>query len=262
MQVAFGAGIFWGTPLTDATGAAIAVPTPVQLGLLQDFSIDQSFETKMLYGQNQYPQFVGRGKAKLSGKAKLAQLNGATLNSLIYGQTLAAGNVADVYDTTGIAIPATPFTVTAGATDSATTVKIPNSGTWSVDLGVRDANGAPMQRVAAGPIAGQYSVTAGAYLFAAADVAKVVYINYQYTSITPASAKTLTVTSLPMGYAPVFRADISVPFQGKNLTIILPQCIASKFTLQSKQDDFVIPDLDFEGFADAAGRAIYWDLSE
>ena len=263
MQIGFGSGIFWGTPLLDATGTAIANPTPVQLGVLQDFSLDQSFETKMLYGQNQFPVAVGRGKGKLSGKAKLAQLSATWINSLFYGQGSAAGLTADVYDTTGIAIPATPFTITANTTGgTATTIKIPNSGTWSADLGVQNANGLPLTRVASLPTTGQYTVAAGVYVFAAADTGNIVFINYQFTAATPTTAKLLTVNSLPMGYAPVFRADIMIPYQGKYLTAIIPQCIGSKLAIQSKQDDFLVPDFDFEGFADASGHAIYWSLSE
>ena len=263
MQYGFGSGLFWGTPLQDANGNAIANPTPVQLGVLQDFSLDMSFETKTLHGQNQFPVAVGRGKGKLSGKAKLAQLSATWINSLFFGQTAAAGLTADVYDTTGIAIPTTPFTITATTSaPSATTIQIPNSGTWSADLGVRNANGLPLTRVASAPTTGQYTVAAGVYVFATADAGSTVFINFQYTATTPTTAKLITVNSLPMGYAPVFRADIMIPYQGKYLTAIIPQCIGSKLMIQSKQDDFLVPDFDFEGFADSSGHAIYWSLSE
>ena len=254
MQFGFGSGIFWGTPLTDATGAAIANPTPSQLGVLQDCSIDNSWDTKTLYGQNQYPVAAGRGKAKMSGKAKVAQLNGRMLNDLIYGQTLAAGILSDVYDTTGAIIPTPsgPYTITP---------TVPGSGTWTADLGVRNSSGFAMTRVAATPATGQYSVSAGVYTFAAADTGLTVFINYQYTA-TSTTAKKLTVMNLPMGYAPTFRADIYVPYAGKSLVITIPQCIASKFSLATKQDDFLVPEFDFEGFADASGYAMYWGMSE
>lgn len=252
MQFGFGSGIFWGTPLTDATGAAISAPTPSQLGVLQDCSIDASWDTKTLYGQNQYPVAAGRGKAKLSGKAKVAQLNGRMINDLVYGQTLVNGILSDVYDTTGAPVPTTPFTITP---------TVPGSGTWSADLGVRGPNGVPMTRVASAPTTGQYSVAAGVYTFAAADTGLTMFINYQYTA-TSTSAKKLTVMNLPMGYAPTFRADIYVPYGGKSLVITIPQCIASKFSIATKQDDFLVPEFDFEGFADASGYAMYWGVSE
>lgn len=252
MQFAFGTGVFWGTPLTDANGNAIANPTPVQLGVLQDLSLDLSFDTKTLYGQNQFPVAVGRGKGKMSGKSKFAQLNGVSINSLVFGQTMTNGLVSDFYDVAGSVIPATPFTVTP---------VIPNSGTFSYDLGVRDANGVPMTRVASAPTTGQYSVAAGVYTFAAADVAKQVFISYQYTA-TSTTAKKSTVGNVLMGLAPTFKGDIYVPYNGKSMILTIPQCVCSKFTFSTKQDDFLIPEFNFEGFADSAGNALYWSTSE
>ena len=252
MQFGFGSGIFWGTPLTDAYGNAIANPSPIQLGVLQDLSLDISFDTKMLYGQNQFPVAVGRGKGKMSGKAKLAQFSGAMINSLIFGQTLSSGILGDVNDTTGASIPLTPFQITP---------TVPSSGTWSADLGVKNANGVPLTRVAAAPATGQYSVAAGVYTFAAADTGLQVFICFQYTA-TSTTAKKSTVLSLPMGYAPTFKADLFVPYAGKALVMTIPQCLASKFGLATKQDDFIIPEFDFEGFSDSSGNAIYWAVSE
>jgi len=252
MQFGFGSGIMWGTPLTDANGNAISNPTPVQLGVLQDLSVDVSFDTKMLYGQSQFPVAVGRGKGKMSGKAKLAQLSGAMINSLMFGQTLTAGITGDVYDVTGANIPTTPFTITP---------TVPSSGTWSADLGVRDANGIAYTRVASAPTTGRYSVAAGVYTFAAADVGKQVFICFQYTATSTVAQKS-TVLNLPMGYAPQFKADIFVPYAGKSLVMTIPLCIASKFGISTKQDDFLIPEFDFEGFADGAGNAMYWAVSE
>lgn len=251
-QYSFGAGVMWGTPTADAFGNAITNPTPVQFGVLQEISLDVSFDTKMLYGQNQFPVAVGRGKGKVSGKAKFAQLNGAILNSLFFGQTLSSGITSDVYDVTGAVIPTTPFTITP---------TVPSSGTWSRDLGVRDANGRPMTRVASAPTTGQYSVAAGVYTFAAADTGLTVFINYQYTA-TSTVAKKSTVLNVPMGYAPTFQADLYEPFQGKALTITLPNCIGSKLQFATKLDDFNVPEFDFEAFADSAGNVMTYAVSE
>jgi hypothetical protein len=251
-QYAFGAGILWGTALLDASGNAIANPSPVQFGELQDVSLDISFDTKMLHGQNQFPVAIGRGKGKISGKSKFARLNGRILNDLFFGQTLSNGILSDVYDTTGAAIPTTPFTITP---------TVPSSGTWSADLGVRNANGVPMTRVASGPTTGQYSVSAGVYTFAAADTGLTVFISYQYTA-TSTSAKKSTVVNLPMGYAPSFKCDLYMPYQGKSLICSLPNCIGSKLQLATKLDDFFIPEFDFEGFADSSGNVMTWATTE
>lgn len=250
----FGAGVLWGAATQDAYGNAIAanVQTPVQFGVLQEVSVDISFDTKMLYGQNQFPVAVGRGKGKVSGKAKFAQLNGALLNNLFFGQTLTSGIYSEVYDVIGTVIPTTPFTITP---------TVPNAGTWSQNLGVRDSNGVPMIRVASAPTTGQYSVAAGVYTFAAADVAKIMFIDYQYTA-TSTTAKRSTVLNVPMGYAPTFRCDLLQPFSGKTFTLTLPNCIGSKLGFATKLDDFQVPEFDFEAFADPAGNVMTYGLSE
>lgn len=252
MQNVFGSGVVWGTPTTDATGAAIANPSPIQLGVLQDISCDMSFDTKMLYGGLQFPIAVGRGKGKIDLKSKFAQINGATLNSLYFGQSMTSAKLGDVNDTTGAVIPTTPYQLTP---------TVPSSGTWSQDLGVKDSNGLPMTRVASAPATGQYSVAAGVYTFAAADVGKTVFINFQYTA-TSTTAKKGTIINLPMGYAPVVRLDLYMPYQGKEFVLTFPQCISSKLGFSTKQDDFMIPEMDFQGFADPAGNVAYWGLSE
>ena len=209
MQFVFGAGVLIGTQLTDSAGNAISNPTPVEFGKLQEVSLDISFENKPLYGSNQFPVAVGRGKGKVSGKAKAAQLNGALLNTMVFGQTVTSGILSDVYDTTGIAIPATPFTITVtSGTGTATNLQIPNSGTFSRDLGVKDSNGVPYTRVAASPATGQYTVSnAGSYVFSSTDATKTVFISYQYTA-TSTTAKKSTVQNVLMGYAPSFAADV------------------------------------------------------
>lgn len=252
MQFLFGSGVFWGTPLQDASGNAIANPTPVQLGVMQNISIDISFDTKELYGQYQFPVAIGRGKGKMAGKAAVAQVNAAAINSLVFGQSLTAGTSSDFYDVTGQVIAAT------------VTVVPPGSGTFAYDLGVRNANGVPMTRVASAPSAGQYAVTgAGMYTFAAADVtaAFTIYISYQYTA-TSTTAQKSTVRNLLLGQAPTFKGDLFIPYGGKSLIMTIPQCLTSKFSIATKQDDFVIPEFDFSGFADNAGNALYWAVSE
>lgn len=253
MAYNFGSGFLYGVPATDANGLAIANPTPIQFAVLQDVSVDFSFENKMLYGQNQFPVTVGRGKGKIGIKAKFANINGAIFNSFFFGQTLANNIVSAVNELTGKAIPATPYILTATTTNTATTFIIPNAGTWVRDLGVRDANGLIMTRVAAAPATGQYIVAAGVYTFAAADTLKIVYISYEY-SATLASAKQFNVINNAMGYAPSFMTVLNSQYQGDYLHLRFPNCISSKLALALKNDDFTIPELDMDVFADAGGN--------
>jgi len=251
----FGSGVIWGTPLTDATGAAISNPTPIMVGIMQDASIDISFDTKMLHGSGQFAIAAGRGKGKITGKAKFAQLNGALINSLFFGQTVTTGLLADFNDLTGTTIPTTPAILT---------VTPPNSGTFAVDLGVRNASGTPMTRVASGPATGQYACdpSSGQYTFAVADSGQIVYICYQYTA-TSTVAKKSAVSNLQMGPAPTFRCDFFNSFGPSNkLTLSLYSCISNKLSLSTKMDDFTIPEFDFEAYADSIGRVLQWGTAE
>ncbi len=253
MQFIFGTGSLFGTALTDATGTAIANPSPVKFGELQDVSLDMSRDIKPLYGQNMMPVAVGGGKMKFDWKCKFARLNGRIFNDLFFGQTLAAGTLQGVYnDTTGAPIPATPFTITP---------TVPSAGTWARDLGVVDSNGVPMTRVASAPAAGQYSVAAGVYTFAATDTLKVVFISYAYTA-TVAAAKQVVFTNQPMGYVPTFGIDLAIMYNGHPANLRFNQNVSSKLTFSPKQDDFGVSDMDFTSFADAAGNIGYIQLAE
>lgn len=240
----FGSGILWGTPLTDAAGAAIANPTPLIFGTLQDTELDFKFELKQLHGQNQFAVAVGRGKGSVMGKAKMADIRAGFLETIVFGQSGASGLTSMVYDTVGTAVPTTPYQVT---------VTPPNSGTWSADLGViNSVTGRALTRVSSAPATGQYSVSAGVYTFAAADTTVVMYISYRYTAVST-TARRIQLNNLPMGYAPTFRADFYGPFQGKSAVLTLENCIAEGFKMGSKNDDFTVPECGFQAFANAGG---------
>lgn len=248
----FGAGAMYGIPTTDVNGNAIANPTPVQFGALQDLSIDVSFDVKELYGRQQFAIDVARGKGKISGKIKGAVVNGALLNNLFFGMSTTAGILADYTDLVGTAIPATPFTITPA---------MPNAGVWATDLGVTDINGRPLTRVASAPATGQYSVTAGAYLFAAADVGKVVFISAQYTAASTTAQKIVVANPL-IGSTPTFRTEIAIPYEGKSMVISLPACVSNKFAFATKLDDFAIPEIDFLAYGPNGTSPLTWALSE
>jgi hypothetical protein len=241
----FGSGLMFGTPLLNAAGAAVANPTPLLFGVLQESEVEFKFDLKKLYGQSQFPVAVGRGQGSVSGKAKWADIYAAALETLVFGIAGTSGLTAAVYDTVGATIPSSPFTITP---------TVPNSGTWQADLGVISvATGRPFTRVASAPAAGQYSVAAGVYTFAAADTGQSVYINYRYTA-TSTVARRVPVTNQPMGLAPSFRLDLYTTFQGESCIITLNNCISDGLKMSNKNDDFTVPEFSFEAFADAGGN--------
>lgn len=247
-MINFGAGKLIAIPTNLADGSAIANPTPVILGTMQDISLDLSTEIKTLYGSKRYPIAVGQGKGKTEIKAKYAEIDGGILGSLFFGKASTAGIKAAVFDSSAT-IPTTPFTVT---------IAPPGSGTFVADLGVViSATGVQMTRVASAPATGQYSVNAatGVYTFAAADTAKVVAISYEYSAASGGSV--WTMTNDLMGYTPSFTLLLQNTFNGQNMVCKLNRCVSGKLSLPLKSDDFAIYDFEAEAFADTAGNLGY-----
>jgi len=251
MQIAFGSGLFYGTPLMDAMGNAIATPTPILLGVMQECGIDLTFDTKELFGSDQFSVDAARGMGKLTGKAKAAQLSLPQMNALIFGQTLVAGQVLVHHATTATPIPETPSIV----------ITPPTGGTVTGDLGVRGAGAVPFKRVLATPATGEYAFDLATltYTFAAADEGVPVFIDYRYTIATGHS---LSVKNLPMGDMPVFTGELYLKHKGKSIYCKVPNFVSSKWGLATKQDDYTIPDFEFTGYADEFGEVIYVSTNE
>ena len=254
-QYLFGAGNMYVTPLIDANGAAIANPNSYPLLVLQEGALSDTSDLKELYGQGQRASAIARGKTKTTLKVKNARVLAAVWNSIYFGQTLTSPSLlAGFTDVTGTAVPTTPFQITPTP---------PSAGTWLADQGViSGATGNPLTRVASAPATGQYSVAAGLYTFAAADTGLTMYINFQYSSTTAGIGSKQTVRNLPMGYAPTFRARLTVIFQGKIMHLDCRSCVCTKFSLPFKNEDFAVPELDFTLQDDGAGNVFDWSTSE
>lgn len=254
-QKIFGAGLIWVTPQTDSLGNPIANPTPVQIGTLQEGTVDISFEQKFLYGSDsKFPKAVAQGKGSINGKAKFGEIKSSILSSVLFGQATSDGLQSINYDTLGVAIPDT----------GTLTPSVPNSGKILDDLGVVfKASGLPLKRVAANPKTGEYSVDTvkGTYTFAVADKAKIVFVTYSYTADV-AGAQKGTVVAQPMGYTPKFSLDLYLPYDGKSLILHLYACVGTKLSLATKLDDFTYPEFDFSAFADASGNVMDYSMSE
>ena len=233
-MLAFGSGNFYGI-------SSVANSTPRKFATMQDVQFDLQFTTKQLYGQNQVAIDIRRGQAKFSGKAKFAQINGSMLNDLFFSQTATTGLLLSAVGEAGT-VSATPFTVT-----------VANAATFDTDLGVvYAATGVPLTRVASAPAQGQYSVAAGVYTFNSADTGAQVLIDYLYTAATGGTKVALSNQS--MGTTPTFMGVFSTTASGKNVTLKLNLCTSNKLSLQTKIEDYTIPELDFEVMADASNN--------
>jgi len=225
-------------------GAAAPNPTPMKVGTLQDVSIDISFTIKELYGKNSFSVANRRGKGKIECKAKFANITAKLLNDAMFGQTIAATQIIPVIDE-----PGTPVTHVVTVTGSAT---------FLTDLGVVDVvTGQSMILVASTPAAGQYMQASGVYTFTS-GFADLVKISYEKSST---SGQAFTMPNVPMGASPLFMVvfnEIDAP-TGNQMTVTLNSCVASKLSLASKQEDFMIPEFDFTAFSDASGNVFTWE---
>lgn len=233
-QYAFGSGVLYG--VSSATGS-----TPQQFGALQDVSIDISASAKELHGQYAFPLAVARGKIKVTGKAKFAEIRGQLFNELFFNSTIATGKIAVANGESG--------------TPASSTITVSNSATFADDLGVVDAvSGLSLIRVSSQPTAGQYSVSSGVYTFNASDTTAK-YLSYSYT--VAASGKKITVVNPLMGVAPVFMAVLNGSYNGQNYSWKFPACTATKLSFATKLEDFTVPEFDFECFADSGNNVMY-----
>lgn len=240
----FGSGVLLGMR-TD-----IANATPVNFGLVQEVQLDLQFTAKELYGQYQFPVAIARGQGKASGKAKMAQVSGLAFNNLFFGGTLASGQLATSFGEAGTVPASSPYTVT-----------VANAANWQDDYGVvYAATGLPLTKVASAPAAGQYSVAAGVYTLNAADAGKALLISYTYT--VSASGQEVTLANPLMGTTPTFQAQLYTSFQGKPCNVKLFNCVSSKLSFATKIEDFTIPELDFDIFANAAGNVLQWSFAD
>lgn len=234
----FGSGTLWG--VSTASG----VQTPIKFGTLQEVSVDISFNKKELYGGSQFPVAIARGTGKVACKAKFANINGRIFNDLFFGSNMVTGQLLTANGESAT-IPATPYTVT-----------VTNGTTFAEDLGVIFTDtGVPLSKVSSAPTTGQYSVaTGGVYTFAAADTTKAVAISYTYNDTT--SGQKITVTNQLLGTSPFFQAYLTTTYNGEPFTMKLHRCMSSKMTYATKLEDFGIPEMDFDAFADDGGNVL------
>lgn len=253
-QYLFGAGKIFATPIQDVYGQPISNATPVEVGVLQSVSVDISYDLKELFGRGQFAVDAARGKGSIKCKATMGRINGALLNSIFFGGVVSEGGIETIAQTiNGEVIPE----------GGKLTPVVPNAGTFTKDLGVTDGKAVPLVRVAATPEAGQYSVDdkTGAYTFATAEVGKTVFVSFKY-SATVAGAKSGLVNNLDMGYTPEFAVDLMRDYKGKVLQMDFFRCTSNKLAFSSKQDDYDLPEFEFQPMADDLNRVFRWTTSE
>lgn len=256
---AFGPGIL------ICTRTDVVPGTPINVGYAQEFSLEFAGTTKQLFGQNQLPLVAARSTIKVTGKIKAAVLSGQAMNTLFWGQTVstASGQIAWNVGTT--------FTLTTAstATSTGTGLQVGSSLTFEADLGVTFVNsGLPGRRVSTGleTSSGLYSIgstSPGLYYFSTADTINLAAattnpIKITYTNTTSVGTSLLVINQ-PIGFSPTFQLDYYTNLNqptAKPFVVRCYQAIAAKEAFAFKLEDFMMPEYDFDLFADNSGRLV------
>jgi len=231
----FGSGVLIGTP----SGGS-----PINFGLAQEVTLNVATTTKALYGQSNFPVAVGSGTRKMTGKAKLARISGQALGNLFFGVNPSVGGVQTQFGEMASVPAVSPFSYS-------TTFH----ANFVADQGVvYAATGLPLKAVASAPAAGQYAVAGGVYTFSSADAGASVLVSYTYS--VAGTGESVAVSSQLIGPAVTFSANLFAadPTTGKQFSLYLYNCVAEKLAFGTKLEDFVMPELDFQCFANAAGQ--------
>lgn len=210
----------------------VSNPTPARAYVPQDMSIDFKQSIKKLFGEKKFAVAVAAGEMEVTGKVSMGADQPRILSDLLVNGTTTNSQILEADKEAGT-IPGTPYQVT-----------VANSSNWTTDLGVTDTTGTVYTRVASSPAAGQYSVAAGVYTFAAANTGVNVLISYLYTA--SAQGEKVTMTNQVQGPAGAFTAVMCFLYgTGQNI-LTLNNAIASDHGIATKLGDFAKPTFGFD----------------
>lgn len=218
--------------LVDSSGT---LPQSKNVGLLKN--IEATFESaiKSYFGKKKFAVANATGECKVSGSIGFGHIDGSLIASVLGGTKTTGRKLAE--NKSGL-IPATPYQVT-----------ITHSADFTRDLGV-EIDGKTATQVSTTPTAGQYSVAAGVYTFAAADTGKTYDLNAEYSATT---GSTIKISNAQMGTDVVFELNMWNDFRGSHFGMTLYQVILSNLGLKFASDEFTAEDLKWEASVNAAG---------
>jgi hypothetical protein len=72
----------------------------------------------------------------------------------------------------------------------------------------------------------------------------------------------LNVRQQLMGFAPTFQILLNEQYAGKQANLLLYSCVAEKLAWTTKNEDFLVPEFDFEAFSNAGGQVMDLYLAE
>lgn len=244
MRIQFGTGNALFVPLS---GNLPTPSSPRRPATMQDFAIENSATMKELRGQSQYPDDTAASDKKMTWKMGSGRFDIDLFNNLFAGETLSTGGAPPIVQEAHN-VPAT----------NPTTITVTQSATFVTDMGVEYSTTLqPLQKVASGPLQGQYSVNVGTgvYTFNIADAGAAMLISYSYT-VT--SGSIVTVNNHPQGWSPRFQIWLAASYQEQTTNVTnyvhIFSATCTKFGLPFKRADYLICDLEGEAYANTAGQ--------
>jgi hypothetical protein len=222
---------------------SVTPPVPRPVAALTDIQVDVSWTVKDFEADKQMAIASARVGQKITLKAKTGDVNGSLLAQIL-NATAATGT--------------TKVTTASAAASTTVTPTVPGSGTWSEDLGVRNASGLLMTPVASSPAQDvSYTISAGTYGFHASQ-SGTMSIRYAYT-VT--GGHKIQMTNQAIGATPFFeavlyndytQADGSVSQIGYRFYSVT----CAKLAMASKRDNFTEIDLDMQVYPRATDGEI------
>lgn len=212
-----------------------ANPTPVRVGGLQDVAVNFKTPVKAVGSQYRHAIRFLADNYSIEAVAKMAKIDGALFANILYGQSLTAGS-RKVLDGDESTIPA------------GQSISPSFTGTFALDLGVVSvATGLPLTRVGSSPTAGQYTVAAGVYGFAAADVGQAVRISLAYDAAT---GKQLSLANEIFKFVPTFAVLLYTEFNCKQVSFWLPTAVSEQLVMPLVLEQYTIPEFSFQAQMD------------
>ena len=211
-------------------------PTPIQVGVIQGINMKASQEVVRLTGANAFPEAVAGGPSTLSGDFEHGTLDPDIVSKVLTGSAVTTG-YKKAHKATAT-IPGTPYQLTSA-----------QAAGFARDLGVVFADtGERLDRVASAPAAGQYSVAAGVYTFAAADTGK--SVTYRHTYTIAGTGKTVAITNSLLAAPTKYLLGIYNDGDGFGLEVRSVMILG--LDLAMKSGAWVLPKMEWEASSDSA----------
>jgi hypothetical protein len=224
-----------------------ANPTPVPIATVKGVTVEFKATDVPLVGQYMVAQDRATTSIEITGTIQSADFSADMVSLVLPNTTSTTGTILPA--THNAAVPTTPFTIT-----------VTQSATFDSELSVVDLTaGIKLKRVASSPATGEYSVAAGVFTFAAADVAHSISIAYLYTAT---SGKTIEASNQLAGTTATYVLKAANNAVGKSNVIKLPAVSFNSLSLAFKNADWSESNLGFSARADANGKLFYGYLPE